>query len=325
MSEESIHTDKHSDKGAEPSLVIVTGMSGAGRTEAIHALEDFGYYCIDNLPPRLFKNLLTMKDMPGQPDSFRKVAVVCDARSQDFFSEFKSELEKLDENGVSYRLLFLDADDAKLVARYKSSRRRHPLCQDGDTIGDGIQRERKLLDAFKLAAHDVIDTSDMLPQALRANIRTLFSSNSEIDTLAVSVYSFGFKHGAALDADIVMDVRFLPNPYYDPELRCLTGLDDAVREYVMHQEETDEFLRTWYALLSCVMPGYVKEGKQQLAIAIGCTGGQHRSVALAEATGAYLKKRGYRASIAHRDLSLAQTSSESESLDKPQVNAWGAE
>lgn len=290
-----------------PELVILTGMSGAGRTEAIHALEDFGYYCIDNLPPRLFGDLLTLKGMPGQPDGMQRIAVVSDARSLDFFNDLKTELAKLDELRVSYKLIFLDASDEKLVARYKSSRRRHPLCSEGGTIGEGIMKERKLLADFKEAAHEVIDTSEMLPQMLRSKIRSIFDQGSERDALAVSVYSFGFKHGAALDADIVMDVRFLPNPYYNEILRPLTGLDQEVRDYVMHQEETAEFLRTWHALLSCVMPGYVKEGKQQLAIAIGCTGGQHRSVALAEETGSFLKMKGYRVSIAHRDLSLANT------------------
>lgn len=290
-----------------PELVILTGMSGAGRTEAIHALEDFGYYCIDNLPPRLFGDLLTLKGMPGQPDGMQRIAVVSDARSLDFFNDLKAELSQLDTLGVRYQLIFLDASDEKLVARYKSSRRRHPLCADGGTIGEGIIKERKLLADFKDAAHEVIDTSDMLPQMLRSKIRSLFNQGEERDALAVSVYSFGFKHGAALDADIVIDVRFLPNPYYDERLRPLTGLDQEVCDYVMHQEETAEFLRTWHALLGCVMPAYVKEGKQQLAIAIGCTGGQHRSVALAEETGSFLKLKGYRVSIAHRDLSLANT------------------
>lgn len=290
-----------------PELIILTGMSGAGRTEAMHALEDFGYYCIDNLPPRLFSDLLTLKGMPGQTENAQRIAVVCDARSLDFFNDLKNELKRLDEAKIGYRLIFLDASDEKLVARYKSSRRRHPLCGDGGTIGEGIGRERKLLADFKKAAHEVIDTSDMLPQMLRSKIRSFFELGNEREALAVTVYSFGFKHGSALDADITMDVRFLPNPYYNPKLRPLTGLDQEVHDFVMNQEETYEFIRTWHALLSCVMPGYVKEGKQQLAIAIGCTGGQHRSVALAEETGNFLKMKGYRVSIAHRDLSLANT------------------
>ena len=293
-----------------PDLVILTGMSGAGRTEAMHTFEDIGYYCVDNLPPLLLGNLLSLEGMPGQPNPQRKLAVVCDARNRDFFSELKPELAKLEKNGVKYRLLFLDANDSKLIARYKSSRRRHPLCDDGSTIGAGIQLERSLLREFEEAAHDVVDTSDLLPQELRAKIRALFDDPVAHDAMVVTVYSFGFKHAAPLDADIVMDVRFLPNPYYDPILRTMTGLDEIVNDYVMHRDETKEFIKEWYALLDCVMPGYVEEGKQQLAIAIGCTGGQHRSVAIAEATGAYLKAKGYRTSIAHRDLVLANTTQE---------------
>ena len=294
-------------KGKEPELVIVTGMSGAGRTEALHTFEDLDYYCIDNLPASLLQQLLALDGLPGQHTTREKIAVVCDARTRDFFSGFKSELDKLEANHVGYRLLFLDADDAKLVARYKSSRRRHPLCNDGMTIGQGIQKERGLLSGLRGMATDVIDTTDMLPAQLRTTIRELFSEKRDYDTMTVTVYSFGFKHGAADDADIVMDVRFLPNPYYDPELRPLTGLDKKVHDYVIYTPETEAFLKSWYGLLDCVMPGYVKEGKQQLAIAIGCTGGQHRSVALAEVTGEHLKAKGYRVSIAHRDLHFAKT------------------
>ncbi|MGI6104973.1 MAG: RNase adapter RapZ [Raoultibacter sp.] len=299
----------------EPDLVILTGMSGAGRTEAMHALEDIGYYCIDNLPPRLFADLLDLEGMPGQTGAHRKIAVVCDTRTRDFFNELKDELLRLEESQVDYRLVFLDATDEKLIARYKSSRRRHPLCDDGASIGDGIQKERSLLYPFKELAHDIIDTSDMLPQELKKAIRELFDEGTEFDSLNVTVYSFGFKHGSALDADLVIDVRFLPNPYYDPIMRTMTGLDAIVRDFVMHAPQTEEFLKAWFALLDCVMPGYVKEGKQQLAIAVGCTGGQHRSVALAEATGTHLKAEGYRVSIAHRDIHFAQTKLEASASD----------
>ncbi|MEG0375528.1 MAG: RNase adapter RapZ [Raoultibacter sp.] len=282
-----------------PELVIVTGLSGAGRTEAMHAIEDLGFFCIDNLPASMLGNLLALDGMPGQPDARRKLAVVCDARNGDFFSGLKTELAGLRARGVTYRLLF--------VARYKSSRRRHPLCEEGMTIGQGIQRERELLSTLREAATDIINTTDMLPQQLKSTVRDLFSDGDERAAMTVTVYSFGFKHGAALDADIVMDVRFLPNPYYEAELKHLTGLDEPVRDFVMYRPETEEFQQKWRALLDSVMPGYVAEGKQQLAIAIGCTGGQHRSVALAESTGEYLKAKGYRTSIAHRDLSLADT------------------
>ncbi|MCL2825979.1 MAG: RNase adapter RapZ [Eggerthellaceae bacterium] len=295
-----------SGKNKEPELVIVTGMSGAGRTEALHTFEDLGYYCIDNLPASLIDSLLALEALPGQLEPRKKIAVVCDARTLDFFNGFQSELESLERQHIGYRLLFLDADDAKLVARYKSSRRRHPLCDEGMTIGQGIQKERSLLFGVRESAHDVIDTTNMLPAQLRESIRSLFSMESDFDAMTVTVYSFGFKHGAADDADIVMDVRFLPNPYYDVELRPMTGLDKKVHDFVMYRTETEEFMKSWRMLLECVMPGYLKEGKQHLAIAIGCTGGQHRSVAIAEVTGDFLKAKGYRVSIAHRDLHLAE-------------------
>lgn len=290
---------------AMPELVIVTGMSGAGRTEAMHILEDLGYFCIDNLPASLIDDVLALGDLPGQRPGERRIAVVCDARNGEFFLSLKDELAKLCAEGVDYRIVFLDASDEKLVARYKSSRRRHPMCEDGTTIGQGIQRERSMLFSLREAADTVIDTTDMLPQQLRAQIRSLFATGEERKGLAVTVYSFGFKHGAAADVDIVIDVRFLPNPFYDPELRPLTGLDAPVRDFVMVRSATEEFMSRWKALLDCIMPGYVAEGKQQLAIAVGCTGGQHRSVAIAEATGDYLKSKGYRVSVAHRDLALA--------------------
>ncbi len=297
------------DLSRMPELVIVSGMSGAGRTEAMHVFEDLGYFCVDNLPSSLIGNLLELTGMPGQPDERRRLAVVCDARNGDFFSSLMSELKKLENVGIDYRVLFLDAADEKLIARYKSSRRRHPLCSDGSSIAQGIERERDLLFGLRESAHHVIDTTSMLPPQLRAAIRTLFAPEAGRAGLSVTVYSFGFKHGAPIDADLVMDVRFLPNPYYEPQLRDLTGLDKPVRDFVLYRPETEEFERRWRALLDCVMPGYVAEGKQQLAIAIGCTGGQHRSVALAESTGDYLKSQGYRVSIAHRDLALAETGS----------------
>ncbi|HIS40380.1 MAG TPA: RNase adapter RapZ [Candidatus Aphodovivens avistercoris] len=291
-----------------PELVIVTGMSGAGRTEAMHAFEDLGYFCVDNLPAGLIGSLLELTGLPGQPDEHRRLAVVCDARNRQFFSSLLSELRSLKEQGIDCRVLFLDASDEKLVARYKSSRRRHPLCADGASIAQGIRREREMLSELREGSNRVIDTTAMLPQQLKATIRALFAPGEDRAGLSVTVYSFGFKHGAPLDADLVMDVRFLPNPYYDPELRPLTGLDAPVRDYVLYRKETEEFLTCWRALLDCVMPGYVAEGKQQLAIAIGCTGGQHRSVAIAEATADYLRAAGYRVSSAHRDLSLAERS-----------------
>ena len=232
----------------------------------------------------------------------KRITVVRKSQNEGLHLGHRTAIEKCSGDYI----LFLDADDEKLIARYKSSRRRHPLCTDGSSIANGIEREREMLYDVRKQAHHVINTTDMMPAQLRSTIRALFAPGEERQGLQVTVYSFGFKHGAPVDADLVMDVRFLPNPYYDPELRPLTGLDKPVRDYVLCRSETEEFQKCWRALLDCVMPGYVAEGKQQLAIAVGCTGGQHRSVALAESTGEYLKQKGYRVSVAHRDLKLAE-------------------
>lgn len=289
-----------------PELVIITGMSGAGRTEAMHVFEDLGYFCIDNLPASLIQHMITLSRSNSSEGKRPHLAIVCDARNGQYFSGVLEALDFLEKENVNFRVVFLDADDSKLVARYKSSRRRHPLCEEGTTIAQGIQRERGLLVNVRERADLVVDTTDMLPQRLRDTLKEAFSEGSERRGLSVTVYSFGFKHGAPLDADVVMDVRFLPNPYYDPDLRGLTGLDAPVRDFVMLRDETIEFKDKWHALLDVIMPGYVSEGKQQLAIGIGCTGGQHRSVALAESTGDYLKSKGYRVSVAHRDLLKAE-------------------
>ncbi len=298
--------------GESPNdLVIITGMSGAGRTEAMHAFEDLGYFCIDNLPASLLGQLLVVTADAGSGLS-RKLAVVCDARNKDYFADLDDELDTLKSKGIPFRIVFLDADDDKLVARYKASRRRHPLCDEGMTIAQGITAERALLYQLRVMAQDVVNTTDMLPMQLRAKIRELFGEGDEREGLAVTVYSFGFKHGAALDADIVIDVRFLPNPFYIPDLRNLTGLDSKVADYVLGNEETHKFLDAWENLLNCVMPGYVAEGKQQLAIGVGCTGGQHRSVVLANKTAELLAAQDYNVNVYHRDIALADTNKEVE-------------
>ena len=319
MAEESATVDMD----AMPELVVVTGMSGAGRTEAMHVFEDLGYFSVDNLPANLIVELVDMRSAgTGGP---KRLAVVCDARNGDYFGSLTEAIGELRERGIDLKVIFLDADDEKLVARYKSSRRRHPLCTDGTTIAQGIQRERNLLMDLRDMSDEVIDTTDMLPSTLRNTIRQLFAKGDERRGLAVTVYSFGFKHGAPVDADVVMDVRFLPNPYYDSELRPLTGLDAPVRDFVMLRDETIEFKKRWHSLLDVLMPGYVAEGKQQLAFGVGCTGGQHRSVALAESTGDYLKSKGYRVSVAHRDLKLAERGAGSDfSTETPDIHGDAA-
>ena len=281
-------------------LVVITGMSGAGRSEAMHTFEDLGYFCIDNLPPGFIPQLVDLAELPGS--TARRLAIVCDVRSHAFFDELAGEISALEARGVDERVLFLEADDDTLLRRFKETRRRHPMCEDGESIIQGIRAERLALDEIRARADIVIDTSDLRPADLRSEIRDRFLAESMASTLSITVYSFGFKYGAPADADIVMDVRFLPNPHYDPLLRPYTGLDAPVREYVLSKPETTTFLDRWLPLLDDVVPGYVLEGKHHLAIALGCTGGMHRSVALAEATATHLRARGYHVAVSHRDI-----------------------
>ena len=288
------------DGGPAPEIVVITGMSGAGRSEAIHTFEDLGFFCIDNLPPSFIPQLVDLAALPGS--RIRRLAVVCDVRAHGFFSELAGELKSLDDRSIGYHVLYLEADDETLLRRFKETRRRHPLCEEGEAILDGIRAERTALGEIRARADVIIDTSATVPRELRDQIRDRFFNESLASTLAITVSSFGFKYGLPIDADIVMDVRFLPNPYYDPELRPLTGLDEPVREFVLGNAETEAFLSRWLPLLETVVPGYIMEGKHHLAIAVGCTGGMHRSVALAETTAAFLRDCGYRVAVSHRDI-----------------------
>jgi UPF0042 nucleotide-binding protein len=271
----------------------------------MHTFEDLGYFCIDNLPPSLLIDLVSLAGLPAGSD--RKLAVVCDLRSKEFFSELTGELFRLHDTNISYSIVFLDATDEALLSRFKASRRKHPLCEGAMTITAGITKERQMLASVREIANYVIDTSKKDTRELRREIRLLFSTHSDQDDLRVSVFSFGFKHNSPYDADIVIDVRFLPNPFYELDLRKLTGLHEPVRAFVLERSETREFLRSWRDLLRVIMPGYVTEGKRYLSLGVGCTGGQHRSVVLAEETCAFLTSLGYQATVTHRDLPLAET------------------
>jgi UPF0042 nucleotide-binding protein len=274
-------------------------MSGAGRSEAMHVFEDLGYFCIDNLPPSFLPQLVTLSGLPGSP--MTRLAVVSDVRGHEFFDEIVGELDRLEDAGVGFRILYLEADDETLLRRFKETRRRHPMCEEGEALIDGIVAEREALEPIRARADLVIDTSSVKPQELRRVILERFGETAS-DTLSIAVVSFGFKYGMPVDADVVMDVRFLPNPHYDPVLRAHTGLEQPVRDYVLGQPETAEFLKRWFGLLDTVVPGYVIEGKHHLSIALGCTGGMHRSVALAEETAAHLRDEGYRVGVSHRDM-----------------------
>lgn len=298
MSDVDRRVEEDAESGTR-DLVLITGMSGAGRSEAIHTFEDLGYFCIDNLPPALIGQLVTLTGLPGS--RIKRMAVACDVRGGIFFEELLDELDDLDLTGHPFRVLFLTADDRTLVRRFKETRRRHPLSEIG-SVADGIAAERERLDPVRDRADLIIDTSELRPQELRSLIREKFVVSGREDRLTVTVSSFGFKYGVPIDADIVMDVRFLPNPYYIDRLRPKTGLDRPVRSFVLDKEETGVFLARWFSLLEFLLPSYLSEGKNQLNVALGCTGGMHRSVALAERTAEYIRDLGYPVTIAHRDI-----------------------
>lgn len=286
-----------------PDVVVITGMSGSGRTQALHVFEDMGYFCIDNLPPRL---ILQLAELVGINSGVgRHLAVTCDLRSQGLFDEISDSLTALREHELSCKVVFLDTADEVLMRRYDENRRRHPLAQPGESLASTISRERAQLAAVRDASDLVIDTSHMKVRELRRRLRRAFSELTDQQLMEVSVFSFGFKHGMPVEADLMIDVRFLPNPFYDPKMRTLTGNDKLVSDFVLQNPVTEKFLEAWWSLLDVAMPGYVAEGKSHLSIAVGCTGGQHRSVAIANATAAYLERGGYHVSLSHRDLALA--------------------
>lgn len=281
-------------------LVIITGMSGAGKTVAVRSFEDLGYYCIDNMPPTL---LPTFWELMKESGKITKIALVIDLRTREFFSELEEVINQLkDTQSVATKILFLEADDEALVSRYKESRRSHPLAMDG-LLTDGIDRERELLADIRTRANFVIDTSSIAPRELKKMIVNNFASDDHVP-FHVEVMSFGFKHGNPIEADVLIDVRFLPNPYYLPEMRALTGQDKPVYDYVMEQPATATFYEKFMDLITFCLPGYKSEGKKSVIIAIGCTGGQHRSVALAERIAEQLKQDNYIVNLSHRDIHI---------------------
>ena len=280
-------------------LVVVTGLSGAGRSTAAKCLEDLGWFVVDNLPPAL---LPTMVDLGSRSQgAVGKIAVVVDVRSRAFSSDLHTALEEIGRLGVNPRVLFLEAAEDALVRRFESVRRPHPLQGDGRLV-DGIARERTLLRELRGTADLVLDTTGLNVHQLRQKVTSAFSTASEGTGLQLTVLSFGFKYGLPVDADLVADVRFLPNPHWVPELRPHTGRDTAVREFVLAQDGAVEFLDRYEAVLRLVFDGYQREGKHYALLAIGCTGGKHRSVAMSEQFGARLAGDGVDVQIVHRDL-----------------------
>ena len=294
-----------SDKRVE--LVVITGYSGAGKSEAIAAFEDGGYFCVDNLPPKMIGGLGELFRHEGS--GVQKAAVVTDVRGGEYFEDLQAVLEELAGGGLDLKVVFLEADEEALLHRYKETRRRHPLARSGRIV-DGIREERELLAPLRERADVVIDTTSLTGGALRRRIATeLIGRDAQENQLALTILTFGFKNGPPSDADLTLDVRFLPNPHYVDELRPLTGLDEPVREYVESGTQAGEFYGRLMPLLDFLLPAYVAEGKQHLTIAVGCTGGRHRSVTVADRIARELGKRDdVKLQLVHRDVELEPTS-----------------
>lgn len=286
-------------KPVESELLVVTGMSGAGRTTAAHALEDHGWYVVDNLPPQMLGTLAEL--VSRMPESMPRLAVVVDVRSQNLFRDIRESLNGLKSSGINYRVIFLDAADNVLVRRFEQGRRPHPLQGDG-RISDGITAERELLARLKDASDLVLDTTDMNVHALATNITELFSDSGPI-VLRLNVMSFGFKYGLPVDANFVADARFIPNPHWIPELRPHTGLERQVSEFVLQESGAEEFIKRYVDALEPVLEGYRRENKHYATIAVGCTGGKHRSVAVAvELAKRLAQLPRIKVAVQHRDL-----------------------
>ena len=281
-------------------FVVVTGMSGAGKRTAMKMLEDVGFYCVDNLPVPLIEKFVELIAMPGSETT--KVALGLDVRVDQPFGDAQRTLDRLKENGYLFEILFMDASNQVLLKRYKESRRMHPLSPKG-RVEEGVNRERDILKEIKKKADYVIDTSNLLTRELKEEIDHIFVRNEEYNSLMITVLSFGFKNGIPADADLVFDVRFLPNPFYIDELKHKTGNDKEVQDYVMSFPEASAFLGKLIDMLDFLIPNYIKEGKHQLVIGIGCTGGKHRSVTLANELYTGIKERGnYGVKLYHRDI-----------------------
>lgn len=279
-------------------VVVVTGLSGAGKTLAVRSLEDLGYFCVDNLPPALTPRFIEL--FQASEAQIRRVALVMDIRGGSFFDAVEELFGYLEQQGIYYEILFLEASTTALVRRFKETRRRHPLLPESGVL-EGIQAERRKLHELRGRAHKVIDTSELNPWQLKAQVTELFGSPND-SRLVITIVSFGYKHGIPLDADLVMDVRFLPNPHYIPELQHHTGQEQEVEDYVMRAPETKDFLDHFITMLTFLIPYYLRERKSQLVVAVGCTGGQHRSVVLANHIARAFGDSGHRILVNHRDL-----------------------
>jgi len=283
-------------------LVVVTGMSGSGKRTAMKMLEDSGYYCVDNLPVQLIEKFVEL--VSERNSELTKVALGVDVRADQPFEEVVRTLDKIKNGHIRLEILYLETSEKVLLRRYKETRRMHPLAPDG-RVEDGIRKEREILSDIKKVADYIIDTSNLLTREFKEEIDRIFVEDKQYNNLIINILSFGFKNGIPQDADLVFDVRFLPNPFYVEELKSKTGLDKPVQDYVMSFPEAEQFLEMLDNMLKFLIPNYIKEGKHQLVIAIGCTGGHHRSVTLAEKLHALLQKDGnYGITLSHRDIKI---------------------
>ena len=281
-------------------FVVVTGMSGGGKSTVLKMLEDAGFYCVDNLPISLVEKFVELISMPNSEVS--KVALGLDVRSDQSFQDATRILEQLKQKGYNFEILYIEADENVLIKRYKESRRIHPLALEG-RVEDGVRRERKVLENVRKSADYVIDTTHLLTRELKEELDRIFVENGEYNSLMVPVMSFGFKHGIPVDADLVFDVRFLPNPFYIDQLKSKTGNDWEVQDYVLGFDEAETFMEKLVDMIQFLIPNYVKEGKYSLVVGIGCTGGKHRSVTLANELYKRMKDKGtYGIKLYHRDL-----------------------
>ena len=297
-------------------LIIITGMSGAGKSQAMKVLEDMGYFCIDNLPPVLIPKFAELCVKGGE--RVRHVALIADIRGGQFFDAMAQALQELEKQSVSYEILFMEASDKVLINRYKETRRIHPLAQHG-RISQGIAEERERLAMLRNRADFIIDTSNLKTSQLRDMLRKRYAFGTGRKTMTVTVVSFGFKHGMPIDADIVEDVRFLPNPFYVDEYRHKSGRVPAVRDYVQGFQVTQTFKEKWFDMIDFLLPNYEREGKSQLVIAVGCTSGMHRSVCMAEEMYRHLKEAGVDVNIEHRDLSKNDVEEDAPGYEKEDV------
>ena len=281
-------------------FIIVSGLSGAGKSKAATNLEDLGFYCVDNMPAEMIPQFAQL--CLATKGRYEKVALVTDVRGSLSFDVLFQSLDTLDQMGLRYSILFVEATTEVLVKRFKETRRLHPLMRDGTPMLEALERERMLLEPVRNRANVIIDTSSLSTGRLRSLLIDMVAGGMHERAMTVSVVSFGFKHGIPLDADLVFDVRFLPNPYYIPELKNKTGLDEEVRSFIFQYQQAKDFLDKLEDLMNFTLPQYMEEGKTDLVVAIGCTGGRHRSVAVAHALSEFIAKRGYSTVLSHRDM-----------------------